>query len=146
MGDLAVRSMLQNRVADVCIDMCKDVGAFPEKCTCPDYTDTTDKTPNLMTWPELLDYLSKQKLNGRAAIKDWKGISFLQRGHTFRIEEVSKACLAEDLKHRMAVQNMLQGVCEDMCKDVGAYPKCTCPGYTDTTDKSPGVLDWEELL
>merc|ERR550532_614486 len=33
-----------------------------------------------------------------------------------------------------------------MCKDIGSYPKCDCPGYTDPTDPTPGLLTWEELL
>merc|ERR1719277_2635794 len=58
----------------------------------------------------------------------------------------SQACVAEDAAARAMVQNKLAGVCEDMCKDVGSYPKCECPGYVDTTDKTPGLLTWDELL
>merc|ERR1719335_1123886 len=70
--DLAIRSMFQNKLADVCVDMCKELGAYPEKCTCPGYTDTTDKTPGVMTWDELLTYMDDVSSNGHAAIKDWK--------------------------------------------------------------------------
>merc|ERR1712216_68698 len=35
--------------------------------------------------------------------------------------------------------------CEDMCKEVGAYPKCTCPGFV-APDATPGVMTWDELL
>eukprot|EP00428_Durinskia_dybowskii_P028283 CAMPEP_0170250994 /NCGR_PEP_ID=MMETSP0116_2-20130129/25322_1 /TAXON_ID=400756 /ORGANISM="Durinskia baltica, Strain CSIRO CS-38" /LENGTH=66 /DNA_ID=CAMNT_0010501947 /DNA_START=48 /DNA_END=245 /DNA_ORIENTATION=+ len=39
-----------------------------------------------------------------------------------------QSCEAADLKHRAAIQNKLAGVCEEMCKEVGAYPKCAqCP-------------------
>merc|ERR1719266_994473 len=56
------------------------------------------------------------------------------------------ACTAEDLKHRMQLQNKLAGVCEDMCKEVGAYPKCSqCPSFV-APDSTPGVTTWEELL
>jgi len=63
------------RRLDVCVDMCKELGAYPEKCTCPGYTDTTDKTPGVMTWDELLTYMDDVSSNGHAAIKDWKGMS-----------------------------------------------------------------------
>merc|ERR1719262_547243 len=70
--DLKHRAMVQNKLADVCIDMCKEVGAYPEKCTCPGYTDTTDKTPNVVTWPELLDYMDQVEQQGEAALKAWR--------------------------------------------------------------------------
>merc|ERR1719389_853125 len=58
----------------------------------------------------------------------------------------SKACVTEDLQHRVQLQNKLAGVCEDMCKEVGAYPKCSgCPGFVPP-DSTPGVMTWDELL
>ena len=57
----------------------------------------------------------------------------------------SKACAAEDLKHRAQLQNKLAGVCVDMCKEVGAFPKCTCPDFV-APDSTPGVMTWPELL
>jgi len=41
----------------------------------------------------------------------------------------NKACLTEDVQHRAKLQNKLAGVCVDMCKEVGAFPKCTCPDF-----------------
>merc|ERR1719258_283318 len=99
--DLKHRAAVQNKLHDVCVDMCKELGAYPEKCTCPGYTDTTDKTPGVMTWDELLTYMDDVSSNGHAAIKDWKGMSALQgSAKTLRVAEVSKACLTQDLKHR----------------------------------------------
>merc|ERR1712050_393398 len=66
------RAMVQNKLAGVCIDMCKEVGAYPEGCTCPDYTDTTDKTPNVVTWDELLAYMDEVEQKGEAALKAWR--------------------------------------------------------------------------
>merc|ERR1719182_1404897 len=57
-----------------------------------------------------------------------------------------KACVAMDLKIRTQVQNKLAGMCEDMCKEVGAYPNCAqCEGFVPP-DSTPGVMTWEELL
>merc|ERR1719479_139640 len=61
-------------------------------------------------------------------------------------KSASSSCVAADLTHRMQLQNKLAGVCEDMCKEVGAYPKCTqCPKFVEP-DSTPGVMTWEELL
>merc|ERR1719390_183877 len=85
-------------------------------------------------------------------IKGWKRrASALQKAGTFdaknlRITQDSKACATEDLKHRAQLQNMLAGACEDMCKEVGAYPKCSnCPDFVQP-DSTPGVMTWDELL
>merc|ERR1719181_959843 len=32
-----------------------------------------------------------------------------------------------------------------MCKEVGAFPKCTCPDFV-APDSTPGVMTWDELL
>merc|ERR1719248_474047 len=56
-----------------------------------------------------------------------------------------KACLSEDIQHRVQLQNKLAGYCEEMCKEVGSYPKCTCPGFVQP-DSTPGVMTWPELL
>merc|ERR1712194_868994 len=53
---------------------------------------------------------------GADTIKGWhKQASALQRG-----SRTEKSCLSQDLQHRAAVQNKLAGICEDMCKEVGA--------------------------
>mmetsp|Transcript_100788 Transcript_100788/g.293646 ORF Transcript_100788/g.293646 Transcript_100788/m.293646 type:complete len:201 (+) Transcript_100788:96-698(+) len=148
--DLAARTRLQNKFADICIDMCKEVGAYPEHCTCPNYVDTTDKTPGVMTWDELLQYMDSLSSWGEETVKEWKKQAASQLQWTkkaVRVVQVSKACMAEDAKHREMAQNKLAGVCTDMCKEVGAYPdKCSCPNYVDTTDKTPNVVTWPELL
>eukprot|EP00747_Dinoflagellata_sp_TGD_P152361 gnl/TRDRNA2_/TRDRNA2_177294_c3_seq11.p2 gnl/TRDRNA2_/TRDRNA2_177294_c3~~gnl/TRDRNA2_/TRDRNA2_177294_c3_seq11.p2 ORF type:complete len:105 (-),score=22.28 gnl/TRDRNA2_/TRDRNA2_177294_c3_seq11:91-405(-) len=60
--------------------------------------------------------------------------------------QTEQACASEDLKHRAQLQNKLAGLCEDMCKEVGAYPKCAaCPSFVPP-DPTPGVMTWDELL
>merc|ERR1719293_223188 len=56
-----------------------------------------------------------------------------------------KACLSEDVQHRVQLQNKLAGFCVDMCKEVGAFPKCNCPDFV-APDATPGVMTWPELL
>merc|ERR1740129_775219 len=57
-----------------------------------------------------------------------------------------KSCLAEDMKHRVQFQNKLASICEDMCKEIDAYPKCSqCPDFV-APDSTPGVMTWSELL
>merc|ERR1719203_543309 len=83
-------------------------------------------------------------------IKGWKKTaSVLQKSKVTSFAAIAAnetACVAEDLKHRAQLQNKLAGICEDMCKEVGAYPKCAqCPGFV-APDATPGVMTWEELL
>merc|ERR1719238_2250566 len=56
------------------------------------------------------------------------------------------SCEASDLKRRAQFQNKLASLCEEMCKELGAYPKCPqCEGFVPP-DPTPGVMTWEELL
>jgi len=48
-----------------------------------------------------------------------------------------QSCIKEDLAHRTAVQNKLAGVCVDMCKEIGAFPKCTCPDFVAPAEHKP---------
>merc|ERR1712153_140883 len=88
--DLAHRAQVQNKLAGVCVDMCKEVGAFP-KCTCPDFV-APDSTPGVMTWPELLEHMDNLSEWGHGELKSWaKTASFVQG------KQSEKACLSDDL-------------------------------------------------
>lgn len=55
------------------------------------------------------------------------------------------SCAADDLQHRISLQDKLAGVCLEMCKEVKAYPHCAqCPGSADAS--SGGVMTWDTLL
>merc|ERR1711957_615408 len=101
--DVTHRMNLQNKLAGVCVDMCKEVGAFP-KCTCPDFV-APDSTPGVMTWPELLEHLDNLSEWGHGQLKAWKSqaSSFVQAQGA----QSEEACLTEDLQHRTQVQNKL---------------------------------------
>merc|ERR1719281_2190042 len=107
--DLKHRTQLQNKLAGVCVDMCKEIGAFP-KCTCPNFVQP-DATPGVMTWSELLEHMDNLSEWGHGELK-----RFRQQASQLQTGQDAKACVSEDLKHRMQLQNKLAGVCEDMCK------------------------------
>jgi len=153
--DLKHRAQLQNTLAGACEDMCKEVGAYP-KCDCPAFV-APDATPGVVTWPELLEYLDKLGSWGYDLLRKWRATaSALQIQNAMQAAfaqvhakgsqvQEDKACAAEDLKHRVQVHNKLAGYCEDMCKEVGSYPKCPqCPDFV-TPDSTPGVFTWPEL-
>merc|ERR1719198_601906 len=89
-----------------------------------------------MTWPELLEHMDN--------LKSWGQHAAAIQLHSQQTQS-EKACVSEDLMHRMQLQNKLAGVCVDMCKEVGAFPKCTCPDFV-APDSTPGVMTWPELL
>merc|ERR1719422_94057 len=153
-ADLSHRMQVQNKLAGICEEMCKEVEAYPKCAQCPDFV-APDATPGVVTWPELLEHMDNLVAWGQGELKSWRATaagSALQLKHAplVAVEQKSavseQACMSEDLKHRMQLQNKLAGVCEDMCKEVGAYPKCNqCLNFV-APDATPGVVTWEELL
>merc|ERR1719203_2558795 len=146
--DVKHRTMLQNKLAGFCEDMCKELQAYPKGCTCPNFAQP-DSTPGVMTWEELNGHMDNLVAWGQDQIKGWhsQAASALQKKVVVKSVSIvsSKACAAEDLKNRAHVQNKLASACEDMCKEVGAYPDCECPNFAPP-DSTPGVMTWEELL
>merc|ERR1719172_210510 len=96
------RMQVQNKLAGVCVDMCKEVGAFP-KCTCPNFV-APDSTPGVMTWDELLEHMDNLSEWGHGELKRWN-----QQASQLQINEKTseKACAAQDLKNRMQLQNKI---------------------------------------
>merc|ERR1740120_669215 len=104
-----------------------------------------------MTWTELLEHMDNLVYWGQDQLKGWKGqAALLQKPVVSAIaqktETSEQACVAADMSNRMKVQAKLAGVCEEMCKEVGAYPQCSqCAGFKPP-DSTPGVMTWPELL
>merc|ERR1719203_2107958 len=151
--DMNHRMQVQNKLAGICEDMCKEVGKYPKCAQCPGFV-APDSTPGVVTWPELLEHMDNLVEWGQGELKGWrKQASALQKEKHVVLSAVvqksqaaEQACLAEDMSHRMQVQNKLAGICEDMCKEVGKYPKCAqCPVFV-APDSTPGVMTWPELL
>jgi len=132
--DLKRRAQLQNKLASVCEDMCKEVGAYPKCSQCPNFVPP-DATPGVMTWEELLTHMDNLVDWGRDSLKGWK-----KQASALQVKQDEQACVSQDLKNRAQLQNKLASVCEDMCKEVGAYPKCSqCPNFVPP-DATPGVM------
>jgi len=139
-SDSAVRAKVQNRLAGVCEDMCKEIGAYPLCAGCPNFV-APDATPGVMTWEELLEHMDNLSEWGHEEIKGWTS----QAANLIQQNLKGMSCQQQQVHHRVMVQNKLAGICEEMCKEVGAYPQCTCPGFT-APDATPGVMTWDELL
>jgi len=147
--DLSERALLQSRLAKACTDMCKEVGAYPN-CNCPDFVEP-DSTPGVMTWDELLEYMDNLESWSGDTIKGWKKMATallqeLARGkkHGGSRGASSGCSLRSSARSRARLQNKLAKECEAMCKEVGAYPKCTCPKFVEP-DSTPGEMTWDEL-
>lgn len=151
--DAAVQVLLQSRAHSMGVDcegMCKKVGAYPN-CDCPGFegqpasSDDTraciDKNCQDPSSPCPNDaFVGCVKENTKVAALQWsttmkrmdQGLdSLLQTLH------MSKAYLSKSCELKtFGIQALLQakaaswGVdCEGMCKKVGAYPNCDCPGF-----------------
>merc|ERR1719174_3440170 len=143
--DLGHRVQLQNKLAGVCEDMCKEVGAYPNCNQCPKFV-APDSTPGVMTWDELLEHMDNLVDWGHGEIKAWHKQASALQTVSGKSQQSEAACSEKDAARRAQVQNKLAGVCEDMCKEVDAYPKCAqCPAFV-APDPTPGVMTWEELL
>merc|ERR1719482_2411101 len=141
--DTKRRTQVQNKLAGACEDMCKEVGAYPNCNNCPNFVEP-DSTPGVMTWEELLEHMDNLSDWGHDMLKGWRkqAAALIQGEHVEVHSEAQqeKACTASDLKRRLNLQNKLAGACEDMCKEVGAYPKCSnCPDFVQP-DSTPHVI------
>merc|ERR1719410_1840204 len=142
-ADAHRRVQFQNKLAHVCEDMCKEVNAYPKCSQCPEFV-APDSTPGVMTWDELLEHMDNLVEWGQGELKGWrKQASALQKSQHATSE---MACTEADSHRRALIQNKPAQVCEDMCKEVNAYPKCSqCPDFV-APDSTPGVMTWDELL
>jgi len=151
----AHREVLQARLATfgvVCEKMCKTMGSYPN-CQCPGFNgqpasegdlrgcsekycqDPSNRCPNdafvncvkevsapsLLQWDTLMQHLDASFSFGGS------GVSVLRGARVFK-----GACHGGDESHRALIQTKLAvfGVeCEEMCKRLGMYPNCQCPGF-----------------
>merc|ERR1719343_1922387 len=148
-SDAKHRALIQNKMASICEDMCKEINAYPKCSQCPDFV-APDSTPGVVTWPELLEHMDNLAAWGQTQVKGWhkqaSALQTQQHPQLAAVEVKNTGCETSDLQHRVQFQNKMAAVCEDMCKEVGAYPKCSqCPDFV-APDATPNVLTWTELL
>jgi len=107
--DFGVRALLQNKVGGVdCENMCKDLGAYPN-CQCPGFNGqpaSSDDTRGCYT-QYCQDPTAPCPNDAFTGCVKANTASFLQ--------QMGKRSFGVD--------------CENMCKDLGAYPNCQCPGF-----------------
>lgn len=145
--DVNRRLKVQNKIAGVCEEMCKNVGAAPKCAQCPNFV-APDSTPGVMTWEELLEHMDNLADWGSDELKSWRAqASVLQKTHMPRLsltQATEAACNQEDVQRRKQLQNGLGTKCLELCKKLGA--DCSqCEGFVPP-DSTPGVMTWDELL
>eukprot|EP00401_Gymnodinium_catenatum_P030698 CAMPEP_0117553894 /NCGR_PEP_ID=MMETSP0784-20121206/50466_1 /TAXON_ID=39447 /ORGANISM="" /LENGTH=252 /DNA_ID=CAMNT_0005351027 /DNA_START=1 /DNA_END=759 /DNA_ORIENTATION=- len=148
--DTAFRALLQSRLGDLeptCEAMCKTVGAYPN-CHCPGFNGQAASTedvrscagkyckPGADSCPTDAFVLCVKEKTKVSALLQWGDLlsrvnqsSMSLANGERRIEELREA---HDVARRVLLQarvNALQPTCEAMCKKVGAYPHCNCPGF-----------------
>jgi len=155
--DFGRRALIQGKLAAFgadCESMCRRMGIYPN-CQCPGFKgnpasdgdtracmtkycqDPSTPCPtdafvacvkgntevSLMQWGSLLQrFDASLSFVSKAPMRTITGTSFLTQG----------SCIAQDRSHRALIQAKLAtfGVdCENMCKRMGIYPKCQCPGF-----------------
>jgi hypothetical protein len=155
--DRALRVLLQDKLGNMgvhCEDMCKDMGAYPD-CQCPGFAgmpaSADDNRACIVKYCQDPDspcpndaFVTCVKSNTEvSALLQWDSIfqklqngtnSYIQVMKKVREQKRSKVarCQKKDLAVRVLLQEKVASLgvhCEDMCKDMGAYPDCQCPGF-----------------
>ena len=122
--DLTNRIEVQNKLAGVCEDMCKEVGAYPKCNQCPAF-EAPDSTPGVQTWPELLEHMDNLVEWGQDELKG-------QRAQAAKFLQMQTSCVKQEkaVFALLAEKSYTMGDdCEAMCKRIGSYPNCQCPGF-----------------
>merc|ERR1719221_2202 len=99
--DLQHRSQVQNKLAGVCEEMCKEVGSYPNCAQCPKFVQP-DSTPGVMKWPELLEHMDNLVAWGQDSLKSWRkqasALQFRTNGTdsvALTGKQVESACVSE---------------------------------------------------
>merc|ERR1719165_39793 len=97
-NDMKRRAQVQNKLASICEDMCKEVGAYPQCSQCPAFVPP-DATPGVMTWEELLTHMDNLVDWGRDSLKSWK-----KQASALQVKQDEQACVSQDLRRRAQLQ------------------------------------------
>jgi len=66
-------TVLQKDVNEACVEMCKQLGAYPD-CNCPSF-EPPDATPGVVTWDELYAMFDGLKDSGREMLKKYHKVA-----------------------------------------------------------------------
>jgi len=155
--DLQRRSSLFAKMAVFdakCEEMCRAVGAYP-KCDCPGFQGNPPSSGDMRKCMEQYcqdpsdpcptdGFVNCVKASTEVSALQWD--SLLQRFDTslslysgmVRRAEATKAsaggasCEEKSFDHEALLQAKIAALdvkCEEMCKKLGEYPKCQCPGF-----------------
>mmetsp|Transcript_23205 Transcript_23205/g.54324 ORF Transcript_23205/g.54324 Transcript_23205/m.54324 type:complete len:266 (-) Transcript_23205:92-889(-) len=151
--DEAQRALLQDKLKAfgvVCEDMCKRTNQYPN-CQCPGFEGNAasdDDSRRCITKycqdPETPcpndNFVACVKGNTKVSVLQWSALlqrtatslCFGEKASSASVSVPAGTCEAQDSLHRAFLQAKLAvfGVeCEEMCKRMGQYPHCQCPGF-----------------
>jgi len=148
------RALLQSKVRQLgvpCEDMCKKMGAYPN-CQCPGFegAPASDEDTRACMTKYCQDpaapcpndaFVTCVDENTKVSVLQWDALmSNIDAGLASLVQTVRKtssaagsmSCNSRDTGARALLQSKVRqlGVpCEDMCKSMGVYPNCQCPGF-----------------
>jgi len=152
--DLANMALVQEKAMGAdCEGMCKKLGAYPN-CQCPGFNGqpaSSDDTRGCYTshcqdpsspCPNDAFTMCVGETTKTSALLEWKSVMhkvdarldmLKQAVHKSKAQTSTSTSCAKSEHGALALLAMKatnMGIeCEDMCKRLGAYPKCECPGF-----------------
>jgi len=152
--DAATMALVQEKTLSLgedCEGMCKKIGAYPN-CQCPGFNGQPASSDD--TRACYVSYCQDPKApcpndaftncvaenTKTAALLQWNSVisnvdarlNMLLKAARAGKQRSASSCTARDLGARALVQMKAANMgieCEDMCKKIGAYPKCECAGF-----------------
>lgn len=151
--DVTYRSLIQselNHLTPTCESMCRRVGAYPV-CQCPGFNGSPASSedtrscsgkyckPGVDSCPTDNFVMCVKDKTKVSSLLQWGALLKRLKQHVkimAQSEQGEKRAReladAHDVSHRVFFQaklNALVPECEKLCKRIGAYPKCQCPGF-----------------
>merc|ERR1719359_2153288 len=130
-----------------CENMCKDMGAYPN-CQCPGFNgmpasaddnracyakycqDPKAPCPNDAFVTCVSEVTQISALQWDSVLTNLDQVHFKKPSTS--LVAMQSRCQKKDLAVRVLLQEKVQSFgipCENMCKEMGAYPDCQCPGF-----------------
>lgn len=148
--DMAIRVLMQLKLEALgvpCENMCKQMGAYPN-CQCPGFAgqpasaddnracyakycqDPTAPCPNDAFVTCVSEVTQISALQWDSVLSNLDQVRFKKPSTS--LVAMQSRCQKKDLAIRVLLQDKVQSFgipCENMCKEMGAYPDCQCPGF-----------------